>query len=166
MATPPKSTVLTELSTLMNGLEKHRPPHSFIVSGTKYPWRQVIAELRALLASGTAVVHARGALTDALKADRKLQASKTDFLNVLRLNLRTAYSHDMTTLAAFGLAPVRKRAPPTTDELILRTTKSLATRKERRTMGKRQRAAIKGKVTGVLITPIVGPSKKGPGGNG
>ena len=115
----------------------------------------MIAEVRAIHAAASAVIEARGNLTDALRENAKMQKDKAEFLRHLRDTVRTAYSHDQVTLSEFGLAPKRTRSAPTGEELLLRVTKTQATRKKRRTMGKRQRAAIKGDVTGVVITPTV-----------
>jgi nucleoid DNA-binding protein len=102
-----------------------------------YTGAGVIAEVRAIHAAASAVIEARGNLTDALRENAKMQKDKAEFLRHLRDTLRTAYSHDQVTLSEFGLASVRTRGAPTGEELLLRVTKTQATRKERRTMGKR-----------------------------
>jgi hypothetical protein len=76
MATPPKATVISDLSSLVRALEKHHPETSLTESSKMYTGAEVIAEVRALLVSATAVREARGTLKDALVADRKLQRSK------------------------------------------------------------------------------------------
>jgi hypothetical protein len=155
MATPTEKSIVADLAALAEGLEKNLPTKSFVSASQSYTGAEVIAEVRALHAAASAVLEARDTLTDALRANAKAQTDKAEFLRHLRDVLRAAYSHDQVTLSEFGLAPLRKRGAPTGEELLLRVTKAQATRKERRTMGKRQRAAIKGDVTGVVITPTV-----------
>jgi hypothetical protein len=163
MATPTEKSIVAELMALVDGLEKNLPNKSFVSASQSYTGPEVIAEVRAIHAAASAVVEARGTLTDALRAHAKMRHDKAEFLRHLRDTLRTAYSNDQVTLAEFGLAPTRSRGAPTGEELLVRVTKSQATRKERRTMGKRQRAAIKGDVTGVVITPTVKEEEESEG---
>jgi len=160
MATRSQKSVIEELSLLAEALAKHFPNTPFIEESKTYSGPEVIAQVQAILGSAQAVSNARGTLADAIRDDRVMQANNAQFLRHLRSMLRGAYSGNSSTLAEFGLEPVKTRPPPTNDELLLRVAKSLATRKKRRTMGKRQKAAIKGNVTGVVITPVEGPARK------
>ena len=63
-------------------------------------------------------------------------------------------------LADFAVKPVKIPAPMSNETLLLRAARNQATRKERRTMGKKQRRAIKGDVTGVVITPTTDSPNK------
>ena len=154
MATPTEKSVIDGLRALAQGLETYLPNESFFYASESHTGAEVIAEVRSLLANGTALLSARAALKDAARDFQEACVDKAPFLAARREMLQLAYSNDTGKLAEFGLAPLRHRAPPTTEEILLRNAKALSTRKERRTMGKRQRAAIKGNVTGVTITPV------------
>jgi hypothetical protein len=62
-----------------------------------------------------------------------------------------------STLADFGFAP-QKVSVPTVETKAAAVEKSRATRAARHTMGPKQKSAIKGNVTGVLVSPITGPT--------
>ena len=79
--------------------------------------------------------------------------------------LQGAFAHSSEALAEFGLEPKKKRRPATAEEVLVSAAKLRATRAERRTMGKRQKAAIKGNVTGVVITPVTAPTDGAGGGS-
>jgi hypothetical protein len=61
------------------------------------------------------------------------------------------------TLAVFGLKPPKARVPLTTAQRAAKTAKAEATRIARGTASKKQKAAIKGNVAGVTITPLITP---------
>jgi hypothetical protein len=164
MATPTLESVIAELTALANALEKNQPNVSFTSAGKTYTGAEVIAEVRAILADASAVATARVALGGLIATHRKTQADKAVFLGHLKQNVRIRYGSNLTALAEFALEPVRKRGAPTTEEIVLRVTKSRATRKERRTMGKRQKAKIKGDVAGVVMTVVTAADEGGKKG--
>jgi hypothetical protein len=55
-------------------------------------------------------------------------------------------------LADFGIHP-KARTPPTVEASLAAVAKRRATRAARRTMGSQQKKAVKGDVTGVVVTP-------------
>jgi hypothetical protein len=59
-----------------------------------------------------------------------------------------------STLADYGLAPRKVRAPLTSEQKAAAAAKSAATRAARHTMGTVQKKGVKGNVTGVVVTPI------------
>ena len=155
MATPSEQSVIDDLTALVTGLKKHAPGRPFVLASQTYSAADILGEVNALLAAASAVPKARGALKDAIRADRELRARKAELLRGLRGTIQSMFRGQTTTLADFGLEPPRARRPATTEEAVLAVEKRRATRKERRTMGKKQKAAIKGDVTGVVITPKV-----------
>ena len=104
---------------------------------------------------------AQGTLHQAVAADKAFQAKNRGQLNALRNILALMYTDDIATLEDFGLSQPKKRTPLSNDALLLRAAKARATRTKRRTMGKRQKAAIKGEVTGVVITPVTSTGSSG-----
>jgi hypothetical protein len=160
MATPSHDTVVAELTALVDGLTKHQPNTPFIFAGRTYKGRELIAELRLLLAAAKRVVTARAELTDAIRDHRALQAGKAELVHAIRQRLRIMYSNNSAKLADFALEPPRAPRPMSTETLLVRAAKGRATRAKRGTLGKNQKAAIKGKVTRVVITPITGKDPK------
>ena len=75
-------------------------------------------------------------------------------MNDLTAFLMATFSRSPDVLAVFGLAP-RKTTTPTVQVLAAAAAKREATRKARNTMGSKQRKAVKGAVTGVVVTPVV-----------
>jgi hypothetical protein len=67
--------------------------------------------------------------------------------------VKAAYGNSPDVLADFGIQ-TKARVPLTVDAKLTAAAKRAATRAARHTMGKRQKNAIKGDVTGVLVTPV------------
>ena len=139
MATPSRYTVVQQLTALADGIEKKIPEQPFVFAGETYDKAELVAAIRALLAAATRVVNAKGELASAIADDKKAQANGAELLRNVRQMIQRMHGNDTNLLAEFALLPVRGRPPPTTEELLLRVTKSLATRKKRRTMGKKQK---------------------------
>jgi hypothetical protein len=75
----------------------------------------------------------------------------------LKQYVMNAYGAESPVLADFGFT-VPKRAALTVEQQTQAIAKRKATRKARNTLGKKQKAAIKGNVTGVNVTPITEPA--------
>jgi hypothetical protein len=161
MATPTHHDVITKLTALIDGLTKYIPNESSMFAGQAYTGAELIAQVGVVLAAEMRVVNAQGELKEALLENDKTKASNAPLLNNLTQRLRARYSHDSVTLAEFGIEPVKIAEPMGNDQLLARAAKSKATRKERNTLGKKQKAAIMGTVSGVVIAPV---TKKGPTG--
>ena len=72
--------------------------------------------------------------------------------------IRGTFGDSPAVLADFGLTPKKARKPRTTEQLAAANAKSAATRKARGTTSKKQKLAVKGDVTGVLVTPTTATS--------
>ena len=153
MASPKQNDVIAELRALVNGIQSNLPTTTLTVAGKSLPPAQLLAFVQSCLASLTTVQAARGALTDAIVADRAFQAQNQATLKAIRSMIALMFVDNVSKLAEFGLTPPKERAPLSAEALLSRAAKSRATRAKRRTMGKRQKAAIKGDVTGVVISP-------------
>jgi hypothetical protein len=123
---------------------------------------KVVAQLQLLVSLRADVDEARAALAAKLAAERAQLAALKAFMNDLTAFLMATFSRSPDVLATFGLAP-RKTTTPTVQTLAAAAAKREATRKARGTMGSRQRRAVKGAVTGVVVTPVVaGPAAGTP----
>ena len=78
------------------------------------------------------------------------------FMSAFVTYVKAAYAGSPDVLADFGIAP-KARVPPTVEAKIAAAAKGKATRAARHTMGTTQRKAVKGDVTGVVVTPITAP---------
>ena len=140
---------------LAAGIEQHFAATSqlFIAEKTLTP-AQVAAQLQTLAALRAAVETARAALQGRL-ADEKREgpALRAFYLSVIGF-VRVAYANAPAILADFGLAPKKVKKPLTSEQQAAAAAKNLATREARGTIGKKKKLAIKGKVTGVVVTPI------------
>jgi hypothetical protein len=75
----------------------------------------------------------------------------------LKQYVMNTYGAASPVLADFGFN-VPKRAALTVEQQTQAIAKRKATRKARNTLGKKQKAGIKGNVTGVNVTPITEPA--------
>jgi hypothetical protein len=61
-------------------------------------------------------------------------------------------------LADFGVPPKKARTPLTAQQKALAAAKRKSTRAARHTGGSKQKAAVKGNVTDIVITPVTAPA--------
>lgn len=160
MVTPRNDTVIADLTRLADGHEKHLPDTPFVFAGRTYEGPELVAMIRAVRDAAKRVARAHAEVAEATRANLKMQADNAGLIQGAKKRVQLAYSNDSGKLADFGLAPQSPPGTMSTETLLVRAAKSRATRKERRTMGKKQRAAIKGDVTGVVITPVKGEGEK------
>jgi hypothetical protein len=86
-------------------------------------------------------------------AERALDAHLAPLLRELRQYVISVFGATSPVLADFGFAPP-KRATRTPEEKAAAAAKAKATRAARHTAGKKQKKAVKGNVTGVVMVPI------------
>jgi hypothetical protein len=149
MATNPKINRTNRITSdvrLLQGLTKHAQAFPLLVQGGRsYDIKQMIDVLQQRIDAANEAQSKRAVWLEAVQADRQSYASTKAFLSALAQVLRIAFSDSIENLADFGLDPYKKHVR-TPDEKIAVAAKSKATRAARHTMGKKQRAAIKGVV--------------------
>jgi len=91
---------------------------------------------------------------DAVAATQGLQAQVDPIIEIYKRFVQATYANATPTLADFGIAPPKVRAPRTAEQKAASAAKAAATRKARGTAGKKQKAAVKGNVAGITVTPI------------
>jgi hypothetical protein len=164
-----RDRVLAGLRALAGGIQKNisRHPTTTIADKT-YTGPQLLARVNVSVDSAARVQAAWTALAGALADDKRVRTLEGPFLDAVRANVQLMWSNDTTRLAQYGLEPPKKRGALTTDKELVRIAKLRSTREKRQTKGKRQKAAIRGDVAGVVITPTVrgGKGKGGAGGDG
>jgi hypothetical protein len=155
-----KATALTRVQALIAGTQKHFPNGSFTLGNTAYTTASLVAALKGLEDTLAALNAAHAGVRDAVKTARGVQATVTPLLRDYRAFLRATFSTATAQLADFGMQGAPPRKPLTSDQRAAATAKMRATRKARGTTSKKQKLAVKGDVTGVIVTPIThaGPS--------
>jgi hypothetical protein len=105
------------------------------------------------------VANAKANWHDAVAAYQALNTKVTEVVRGLRQYVINAYGQNSPVLADFGFtAP--KRAALTPQEAVARALKAAATRKARGTMGKKEKAKIKGTVA--TTAPAIPPTPTEP----
>ena len=154
-----KAIALAGIQALVAGMQKHFPNGSFMFGNVTYTTASFVQAIQALEDALTAVNAAQATARDAVRARRAAQANVAPLMRDLRTFLRATFS-SAATLADFGLTPIRAPRPLDSEQRATATAKLRATRLARGTKSKKQKLAIKGDVTGVVVTPVTlaGPS--------
>ena len=142
-------------TNLVAGAQKHLSNMAQLMfdGGTTTP-AQVETSLKALATLRTDVDAARTVLKAKL-ADEKAQGPtlRAEMLAFV-VFVRAMFGNSPDVLADFGLLPKKARTPMTPVQKAAAAAKAKATRAARGTTGKRKKLAIKGDVTGILVTPV------------
>jgi hypothetical protein len=131
---------------LIDGLNKHAATiTSVVIAGASVTTKDIIGTLQARIATAKAAQSTRATWLAAVQADRDDHDKTKTFVSGLKQALLVAFAGQIDTLADFGLTG-RKPRVLTPEEKVAVAAKAKATREARHTMGKNQKAAIKGTV--------------------
>jgi hypothetical protein len=149
----PMSKQLALVQALIAGIHKHFSTASSLAFGgqTTTP-AALITLLTAFVSAMNALIAARAQTKNCEVALDLQETALAGIIKALKAYVLATFT-DAATLADFGLAPPKSRRPLTAAELALRAARSAATRKARGTMGKVQKAAIKGSVPAASPVP-------------
>ncbi len=142
---------------LADGLSKHAATiPSIMVGGASVATKDIVAALQGRIATAKAATSARATWQAAVQADRDERAKTKTLVSVTKQTLLGSFAGQVDTLSDFGLTPRRPRvvAP---EALVAAAAKAKATRAARHTMGKKQKAEIKGAVP-VPAVPVPAPT--------
>jgi hypothetical protein len=150
-----KSNEAVLAEKLAAGTQKHLSGvgQLILASGTFTP-AQVVSELQSYAALRSSVDTAKAAVKAALEDEKSKAPPLRALLVTFVAFVLAAFGNSPDILADFGLQPRKARQPLTADKQAAAIAKRKSTRAARGTKGKRQKAPIKGAVTGVEITPI------------
>lgn len=158
---PTKSAALAQVQALIAGTTKTFPNATLTFGNASVQSSSIIQDLQNLEKAMLALNAAESNAKDAMSALRTLEASVGPLLRAYKRFLLATYGTATQQLAEFGLQPPKARTPISTETRATATAKARATRAARGTKGKKQKAAIKGDVAGVVVTPItVSPEPK------
>ena len=162
-----KATLAKLALDLVAGTQKHTPNGSFTIGSESFTAANLVQLLQGLADAIAKVDDAKAAWQDALTSLDDEQAKVAPVLRGYRNLLLATYGNAPATLADYGLAPRKGPTPPSADVKAAAVAKRAATRKARHTMGKKQKAEIKGTVpvttgpapaTDAPASPPVAPS--------
>ena len=146
---------------LIDGLNKHAATiPSIVIGGASITTKDIVATLQSRIDSAKAAPSTRATWQAAVQADRAERDKTKTFVSGLRQALLVAFAGQVDTLADFGLT-ARKPRVVTPEQKLAAAAKAKATRAARHTMGKKQKAAIKGTVAPTAPAPAA-PSAPTP----
>jgi len=152
---------------LIEGIAKHLATvGQLTLAGGSYTPAQVTTQLQAIVTARADVDAAKAQVEAKLAASRAQAPAQHAFLEALVSYVRAAFGNAPDVLADFGVKPKKAPTPLTVEAKAAAAAKRAATRAKRNTLGKVQRKAVKGDVTGIVVTPIVAPQPATPAPNG
>lgn len=151
---PTKARALAQMQALIDGLQKHYPNETFTFGNATYTTQELVTLFQRLIDSIRAVNDAQASTRDLVQAMRGMEAQVDPVFMGLKRNLQNRYGTAAQMLAEFGLVPVKAPAPRTAEQNVAAKAKAAATREARGTASKKRKAAIKGNVTGITVTPV------------
>jgi hypothetical protein len=153
---------------LIAGTNKHLATvgQLMLASGTFTP-AQVTGELQTLVNLRTDVDGTRAALAAKVAAEALQIPALHSFMATFVAFVKAAFSKSPDVLADFGLKPKKAPTPLTAEQKAAAAVKRAATRAARGTTSKKKKQAIKGDVTGIVVTPVttskpVAPAQQAP----
>jgi hypothetical protein len=157
-----KSNEAALATKLAAGLQQHFAANSvlYIAKQSLSP-AQVAAQLEQLATLRSGVDAAKAAFQGKLAEERAAAPALRAFYLAVVGFVRVAYEGAPQVLADFGLAPAKPRKQLTPEERAAAKAKNRATRAARGTVGKKKKLAIKGAVTGVVVTPVTASAPVG-----
>jgi hypothetical protein len=157
-----KAAALAHVQALIAGTTKHFPNGQFTIGNTTYASAEIVQTLQGLANAMLARDAAEASAKDALKAAQVAQSQVGPILRAYVRLVLVTFGSASQTLADFGLAPPKARVPLTAQQLAAKAAKAKATRAARGTASKKQKLAVKGDVTGVIVTPVAAPTPAKP----
>jgi hypothetical protein len=149
-----KGQVVVAARQLIAGTEKHfKSAAQVTILGSSFTPAQIVSELQSLVTLRADV--------DASKASTKAKIASEDtqmpalraFMSAFESVLKGAFGSSPDVLADFGITR-KSPAPITLEAKAAAAAKRASTRAARHTMGPKQKLAVVGDVTGVVVTPV------------
>ena len=166
---PSKTTQQARALGLIAGSNKHfTGVPSVTVGGVTYALPVLLALLQSFVDLLNSVITARGPYLEALKNETAKAPALRAIVSAFRAYVVATFGNSPQVLADFGIAPRKAPLPKTAQEKVIAVEKSAATRAARHTMGKRQKAKVKGTVpaTAPAAAAAASPGPTGDAGIG
>jgi hypothetical protein len=150
-----KGTQAVLAASLAAGAQKHFPAGSSLsVGGAMLTLIQIESTLNGFSSLRTDVDTARAALQAKVALETAQATAMRAFMGAFVRIVRGSFGNQPDVLADFGLKPIAAKTPLTVEQKAAAAAKRKATRAARGTVGSKAKAAIKGNVTGVVVTPV------------
>lgn len=154
--------MLARVQALIAGTKQHFPSGSFTLGNTAYTTASLVGLLQSLADAIAAADTAHASTKDAVAKLRAARATVGPVMLAYRHQLLTMFTNAAEKLADFGMQPAKARTPLTSEKKAAAAVKRKATRAARGTVGKKKKAAIKGDVTGIVVTPVTSAGGSAP----
>jgi hypothetical protein len=128
---------------------------SLPLAGSTYTMTALVQLIQSRIDAANTIATARANWLDATAKYEALNTQLTPVVRALRQYVINAFGQNSPLLADFGFTPPKK-ATLTPEQLTARALKADATRKARGTLGKKEKAKIKGTV--VTTAPATSPA--------
>jgi hypothetical protein len=163
MTEPTKNQRATAAATMAAGIRKHFATlPTMYIDGTPTAPAEAATRLESLAQLRFDAEHAKAAYEEALDIATAHEPETIAYKAGVRAFVRTVVGNNPAVLIDFGVAPIKPKPALTLEAKAAAVAKRESTRKARGTKGSRQRAAIHGDVTGVVVTPIPPGSEGAP----
>jgi hypothetical protein len=157
-----KAETVARMQAMIQGLQKRFPNGQFTLGNKAFTTAALVQTFQGLIDAIQKVNAAQASAEVAVTAMTSTKADVNQVFVGLKRNLLNTFGTDAETLGDFGLEPRKAPAPRTTEQKAATTAKMRATRKARGTTSKKQKLAIKGDVTGVIVTPTTAQPSAAP----
>jgi hypothetical protein len=148
-----KGTTAATAKQLIAGVQKHFSTASSLAFGSgTYTPAQITASLQTLVDLRSAVDDAKTTAKARIAEESAQAPPLRRQMSALSAFVRATFSESPDVLADFGLKPRKARTPMTIEQKAGAAAKRAATRAARHTMGKRQKAEVKGTVTTIVAS--------------
>jgi hypothetical protein len=150
-----KGQATTTAKQLIAGAEKHLANTTQIVlAGSSYTPAQVTAKLQQIVTLRNDVDAAKATTKTKIAVEKAESPALRTFLSALVTYVKAAYGTSPDVLADFGVHAPKQHTPLTVEAKAAAAAKRAATRAARHTMSPKQKKAVKGDVTGIVVTPV------------
>ncbi len=157
-----KAANVARLQAMILGLQKRFPNGQFTLENRAFTTGTLVPLLQTLIDAIHKVNAAEASKTVAVATMNGTRAEVNQVYLALKRNLQNTFGTDAETLGDFGLEPRKAPAPKTAEQKAAATAKRRSTRQARGTASKKQKLAIKGDVTGVVVTPVTAHATAAP----
>ncbi len=149
-----KAAALAQVQALVAGTMKHFPNGTFTLGNTAYTTAALIQSFQSLEKALASLNAAQSSAKDAVTALSSVEATVAPLIRDYKRFLLATFSTATSQLADFGMQAPKARKPLDSEKRTVATAKMKATRVARGTTSKKKKLAVKGNVTGVVVTPI------------
>ncbi len=163
MTTVSRTTTQGKDQDVISGIDKElQSMTTMFLGGEVYTPDTLVALVQSRIYTANAIAAARAAWEDTLAAYDVLDRKVNVVLGDLRHLVMAAFGRETPKLASFGF-PIPKLPTMTTEQRAIAARKAYATRKARKTMGKKQKALVKGEAAAAPAERRVALASDHPG---